>query len=250
MKPTHQLSRIAFDVPVFTAAQNADVVLLFDPNWVKIAGDTKPDAKGQPENGCTRLAEWVFGHAGGLLYVAGDVYTPELAGLAPENRPPMQKIFDMLPVVLDPNSGRVLEVLTTEPAIQFYSGNFLDGSLVGTSGRIYRQADAFTLETQQYPDAPNHPAFPSTELRPGEVFASSTVFRFSTGKAETGSRSPFPASITADTFFTKSGASPGTMGGIRRVEVACLGTGTSKRLSSVWSMASKFFCTTAGPFLA
>jgi len=87
--------------------------------------------------------------------------------------------------VLDPDSGRVLEVLTTEPAIQFYSGNFLDGSLVGTSGRIYRQADAFTLETQQYPDAPNHPAFPSTELRPGEVFASSTVFRFSTGKAET-----------------------------------------------------------------
>ena len=81
---------------------------------------------------------------------------------------------------LDPTSGRVLEVLTTEPAIQFYSGNFLDGSLIGTSGRIYRQADAFTLETQHYPDAPNHPDFPSTELRPGEVFASTTVFKFST----------------------------------------------------------------------
>jgi aldose 1-epimerase len=81
---------------------------------------------------------------------------------------------------LDPTSGRVLEVLTTEPAIQFYSGNFLDGSLIGSSGRIYRQADAFTLETQHYPDAPNHPDFPSTELRPGEVFASTTVFKFST----------------------------------------------------------------------
>ncbi|HEY0581714.1 MAG TPA: aldose epimerase family protein [Chloroflexota bacterium] len=82
--------------------------------------------------------------------------------------------------VLDPTSGRVLEVLTTESAIQFYSGNFLDGSLIGTSGRSYRQADAFTLETQRYPDAPNHPEFPSTVLRPGEVFASTTVFQFST----------------------------------------------------------------------
>jgi aldose 1-epimerase len=77
-----------------------------------------------------------------------------------------------------PISGRVLEVLTTEPAIQFYSGNFLDGSLVGTSGRIYRQADAFTLETQHYPDAPNRPEFPSTVLRPNEVYASTTVYQF------------------------------------------------------------------------
>jgi aldose 1-epimerase len=73
----------------------------------------------------------------------------------------------------------VLEVLTTEPAIQFYSGNFLDGSLIGSSGRVYRQGDAFTLETQHYPDAPNHPEFSSTELRPGNVFASTTVFQFS-----------------------------------------------------------------------
>jgi aldose 1-epimerase len=77
-----------------------------------------------------------------------------------------------------PASGRVLEVLTTEPAVQFYSGNFLDGSLVGTSGRIYRQGDAFTLETQHYPDAPNHPRFPSTVLRPNEMYASSTAFQF------------------------------------------------------------------------
>ncbi len=81
---------------------------------------------------------------------------------------------------VDPTSGRMVEVLTTEPAIQFYSGNFLDGTLLGTGGRIYRQADAFTLETQHYPDAPNQPEFPSTELRPGEVFSSTTVFQFST----------------------------------------------------------------------
>ena len=68
----------------------------------------------------------------------------------------------------DPGSGRVLEVLTDEPGIQFYSGNFLDGTLYGTSGRAYRQGDGLALETQHYPDSPNHPNFPSTVLRPGE----------------------------------------------------------------------------------
>jgi aldose 1-epimerase len=80
--------------------------------------------------------------------------------------------------VYEPTSGRVMEIHTTEPGVQFYSGNFLDGSLVGTSGQIYRQGDAFTLETQHYPDAPNHPEFPSTVLRPNEVFASTTIYRF------------------------------------------------------------------------
>jgi aldose 1-epimerase len=79
-----------------------------------------------------------------------------------------------------PASGRVLEVLTTEPGVQLYSGNFLSGAQVGSSGRIYRQGDGFTLETQHYPDSPNHPSFPSTVLRPGEVFSSTTVLRFST----------------------------------------------------------------------
>jgi aldose 1-epimerase len=78
-----------------------------------------------------------------------------------------------------PASGRVLNVSTTEPGVQFYSGNFIDGSLVGPSGRIYRQGDGFTLETQHFPDSPNQPTFPSTVLRPGEVFSSSTVFQFS-----------------------------------------------------------------------
>jgi aldose 1-epimerase len=80
----------------------------------------------------------------------------------------------------DPRSGRVLEVLTEEPGIQFYSGNFLDGTLYGTSGRAYRQGDGLALETQHYPDSPNHPNFPSTVLRPGERYDTTTIYRFST----------------------------------------------------------------------
>jgi len=79
----------------------------------------------------------------------------------------------------DPASGRTLDVYTTEPGIQVYTGNFLDGTLVGTSDRTYRQGDAFTVETQHYPDAPNHPNFPSTVLRPGQTFDSTTIYKFS-----------------------------------------------------------------------
>jgi aldose 1-epimerase len=80
----------------------------------------------------------------------------------------------------DPSSGRVLEVITDQPGIQFYSGNFLDGTLVGTSGRMYRQGDGLALETQHYPDSPNHPNFPSTVLRPGQRYDTTTIYRFST----------------------------------------------------------------------
>ena len=75
-------------------------------------------------------------------------------------------------------SGRVMEVHTTEPGVQFYSGNFLDGTLVGSSGQVVRQGDGLCLETQHFPDSPNQPDFPLTVLRPGEVFESSTVMRF------------------------------------------------------------------------
>lgn len=75
-------------------------------------------------------------------------------------------------------SGRVLDIETTEPAMQFYSGNFLDGSLLGAGGALYRQGDGLCLEPQHSPDSPNRPDFPSTVLRPGEVFTSSTVYRF------------------------------------------------------------------------
>jgi len=80
----------------------------------------------------------------------------------------------------DPRSGRVLEVLTDQPGIQFYSGNFLDGTLYGTSGRAYRQGDGLALETQHYPDSPNHDNFPSTVLRPGDRYDTTTIYRFST----------------------------------------------------------------------
>jgi aldose 1-epimerase len=80
----------------------------------------------------------------------------------------------------DPSSGRQLTVLTTEPGIQFYSGNFLDGRLYGASGRAYRQSDGLCLETQHFPDSPNKPNFPSTVLRPGETYRTSTIYAFST----------------------------------------------------------------------
>jgi aldose 1-epimerase len=79
----------------------------------------------------------------------------------------------------DRASGRTLSIHTTEPGIQFYSGNFLDGTLIGTSGRTYRQGDGLALETQHYPDSPNKPNFPSTVLRPGEVYDTTTIYAFS-----------------------------------------------------------------------
>ena len=82
----------------------------------------------------------------------------------------------------DPASGRRLEVATTEPGVQVYSGNHLDGSLAGPSGRSYRQGDGIALETQHCPDSPNRPEFPSTVLRPGSIFTSTTVHRLSTGE--------------------------------------------------------------------
>ncbi|MET7764311.1 aldose epimerase family protein [Streptomyces sp. NPDC005393] len=82
--------------------------------------------------------------------------------------------------VTEPGSGRVMKIATTEPGVQFYSGNFLTGTFAGTSGHVYRQSDGFCLETQHFPDSPNHPDFPSTVLRPGQTYRSSTVHSFST----------------------------------------------------------------------
>jgi aldose 1-epimerase len=80
----------------------------------------------------------------------------------------------------EPAIGRVLEVLTTEPAIQLYTGNYLDGSARGKSGQPYYKRAGLCLETQHFPDSPHHPDFPSTVLRPGEKFQSTTIYRFST----------------------------------------------------------------------
>jgi aldose 1-epimerase len=83
----------------------------------------------------------------------------------------------------DPRTGRVVDCLTTEPAVQVYTGNGLNGSLIGSSGTTYRQSEGFTLETQHFPDSPNKPNFPSTELKPGQEFHSTTAYRFSTDAA-------------------------------------------------------------------
>lgn len=86
--------------------------------------------------------------------------------------------------LVEPSSGRVLEVWTTEPGLDVYTGNFLDASVVGASGRIYRQGDAIALEPEHFADSPNQPDFPSVELRPGQVYRSRTEYRF--GAAEAG----------------------------------------------------------------
>jgi len=83
--------------------------------------------------------------------------------------------------VYEPTTGRILQVLTTEPAMQFYTGNHLDGSITGKGDRVYKPRFAFCLETQHFPDSPNHANFPSTELKPGQKFHSVTVYQFSAG---------------------------------------------------------------------
>ena len=81
--------------------------------------------------------------------------------------------------VEDPRSGRVLELLTNQPGVQFYSGNFLDGSVTGKYGRVHRQYDALCLEPQVYPNTPNRPDFPSARLDPGQTYRHTSVYRFS-----------------------------------------------------------------------
>ena len=93
--------------------------------------------------------------------------------------------------VEEPGSGRTMQVLTTEPAIQFYGGNFLDGTVEGKGGRKYEHRSGFCLETQHYPDSPNQPNFPSTTLRPGETYNSTTIYRFGVA-SDAGAAQPFP----------------------------------------------------------
>ena len=101
------------------------------------------------------------------------------------NRPSFEdKSLIFAASVYEQKSGRVLEIWTTEPGIQFYSGNFLDGTIYGTSHRAYRQGDGLALETQHFPDSPNHDNFPSTVLRPGQTYETTTIFKLKV-------RSPF-----------------------------------------------------------
>lgn len=87
--------------------------------------------------------------------------------------------FTLAARVYEPGSGRVMEVYTTEPGLQFYSGNFLDGTITGKGGQVYKQRSGFCLETQHFPDSPNKPNFPSTVLKPGQTYGSSTLYKFS-----------------------------------------------------------------------
>jgi aldose 1-epimerase len=82
--------------------------------------------------------------------------------------------------VSEPVSGRVMEVYTTEPGLQFYTGNFLDGTINGKGGKVYEYRGAFCMEPQHFPDSPNHPNFPSVELKPGETYRNTIIYKFST----------------------------------------------------------------------
>lgn len=82
--------------------------------------------------------------------------------------------------VTEPTTGRVLEIWSTSPGLQFYSGNFLDGTIVGKDGKIYLHRGAFAMEPQHFPDSPNHPNFPTTELKPGQVYHNTIVYKFKT----------------------------------------------------------------------
>jgi aldose 1-epimerase len=84
--------------------------------------------------------------------------------------------------VTEPTTGRVLEVLSAEPGLQFYSGNFLDGTLKGKGGKVYNFRNGFCMEPQHFPDSPNHPNFPSVVLKPGQVYKNTIIYRFSVGK--------------------------------------------------------------------
>jgi aldose 1-epimerase len=87
--------------------------------------------------------------------------------------------FALMARVHEPTTGRVLEVLSTEPGLQFYSGNFLDGTITGKSGRVYQFRNGFCMEPQHYPDSPNQPNFPSVVLKPGETYRNTIIYRFS-----------------------------------------------------------------------
>jgi aldose 1-epimerase len=87
--------------------------------------------------------------------------------------------FGLGATVYEPTSGRVMEVWTTDPGMQFYTGNFLDGTIKGKHGWIYKQRDALCFEPQGFPDSPNHPNFPSTELKPGALYKSTIIYKFS-----------------------------------------------------------------------
>ncbi len=87
--------------------------------------------------------------------------------------------FGLMARVVDPNSGRVMEVWSDAPGLQFYAGNFLDGTITGKDDKVYQRRSAFAMEPQHYPDSPNKSNFPSTELKPGQTYHNTIVYKFS-----------------------------------------------------------------------
>jgi aldose 1-epimerase len=83
--------------------------------------------------------------------------------------------------VTEPTTGRWMEISTTEPGVQFYTGNFLDGTIKGKGGQVYAKRSGLCLETQHFPDSPNKPAFPSTLLKPGATYQTTTIYKFGAG---------------------------------------------------------------------
>ena len=81
--------------------------------------------------------------------------------------------------VYEPTTGRVLEVWSTEPGLQFYTGNFLDGTITGKGGWVYQRRTGFCMEPQHYPDSPNQPKFPTVELKPGQAYQNTIIYQFS-----------------------------------------------------------------------
>lgn len=109
----------------------------------------------------------------------GEEYDQLILGLGYDHNFVLDNAEEVDAVVYDPLTGRVLEVITDQPGVQLYTGNFLDGSQTGIGGKVYNYRSGFCLETQHFPDSPNKPAFPSVILTPEEPFLSSTIYRFS-----------------------------------------------------------------------
>lgn len=114
------------------------------------------------------------GHDQQIRYGRGYDHNFALDGAVGEMRPAAR--------IADPSSGRIMEISTSAPGLQFYSGNFLDATIAGKGGRVYREGDALVLEPQLFPDAPNQPGFPSARLDPGKTYVNTMEYRFSTDK--------------------------------------------------------------------